>query len=84
MQITPRGLVLLSITALFLLAATFSPVFLWLAAGWPVLACALLLTEEWEATYRRVAGRYIQSVERLYPFDFLPLLRYASQQFVVP
>ena len=33
MQLTPRGLLLLSITALFLLAATFAGFFLWLAAS---------------------------------------------------
>ena len=37
MQLTPRGLLLLlSITALFLLAAAFATLFLWLAAGWLV------------------------------------------------
>ncbi len=34
MQLTRRGLTLLSITALFLLAASFAPVLLWLAGGW--------------------------------------------------
>jgi len=49
MQLTPRGLLLLSITALFLLAATFAPIFLWLAGIWLVLACALLLAD-WQLT----------------------------------
>ena len=49
MQLTPRGLLLLSITALFLLAATFAGFFLWLAAGWLVLAVALLLAD-WQMT----------------------------------
>ncbi len=54
MQLTPRGLILLSITALFLLAATFAPVFLWLAAGWLVLVCALFLAD-WQLTPDRAA-----------------------------
>lgn len=49
MQLTRRGLLLLSITPLLLLAATFAGFFLWLAAGWLVLACALLIAD-WQLT----------------------------------
>lgn len=49
MQLTPRGLLLFSITALLLLAATGAPFFLWLAGGWFVLAVALLLAD-WQLT----------------------------------
>ncbi len=60
MQLTLRGTILLAITALFLGLATLFPLTLWLAGGWFVFACALLVAD-WQMTPPPSAWEVVRS-----------------------